>query len=126
MVWPNRAGVAGVRLSAVTNEGKSVEFLNEPGAYGFNRMIESAAKRRLGEGHNELTWSQGSYKVSVQLKLIKSPGEAAPATATGSAAVMGSGAARFQGMTLPILVVGPDESAAQTPPTATPAKQGAN
>jgi type VI secretion system protein ImpL len=135
MVWPNHSGVAGVRLSAVTNEGKSIEFLNEPGAFGFSRMIELAARKRIGEGHNELTWSKGNLKVSVQLKLIKSPGEAAPATATGSAAVMGSGAARFQGMALPVLVVGADTPATPAPPGApaapppaavpTPSRQGA-
>ncbi|MDZ7814172.1 MAG: type VI secretion system membrane subunit TssM [Ideonella sp.] len=106
MVWPNPAGVAGARVSAITNEGKTIDLLNEPGRSGFDRFVEIGAPRKIGDKLFELNFVQGPYKVTVHIRMIRSPGEAPPAAAQGSAAVVGGSNARLQGLKLPSLVVG--------------------
>ncbi|MBZ8143696.1 type VI secretion system membrane subunit TssM, partial [Rubrivivax gelatinosus] len=114
MVWPNRAGVAGARLSGVTHDGKTVEFVNEPGNSGLGRFMELAQKKRLDGGVNELKWTQGRYSVTVHLRVLRQPGEPPPpssraATAPGTAPI---GTSRLQGLRLPTLVAGVDATAA--------------
>jgi type VI secretion system protein ImpL len=136
MVWPNPAGVAGARLVAVTHEGKSVELVNEPGALGLTRLFELAQVKKLANGINEMSWSQGNVRVAVQLRVLRSPGEAprpAPTAAAGGAAPPGGAAGgapvgqlRLRGVKLPPTVAGSDApvtGAAEAAPTATGAKQ---
>jgi type VI secretion system protein ImpL len=128
MVWPNPAGVAGARVSAITNEGKSIELLNEPGRFGLNRLFDLAQSRKLEDRMHELTWSQGPYKVTVHLRTLRLPGEApaaAPAhgPAPSTTAAVGVGNTRLQGVRLPALVVGSDAAAAS--PAASAASTGA-
>jgi type VI secretion system protein ImpL len=112
MVWPNPAGVAGARLVAVTHEGKSVELVNEPGALGLTRLFELAQVKKLGNGVNEMIWSQGNVRVAVQLRVLRSPGDlpkpaaSAATAAPGSDASPGVGQLRLRGVKLPQLVAG--------------------
>lgn len=114
MVWPNPAGVAGARVTAITADGQAVELVNEPGRAGLSRLFELAAVRKLDGGVKELTWANGAHRVTVQLRLVRSPGEAAPPTRTsaagggGGAAAVVPGMGRLQGLKLPALVVGGD------------------
>lgn len=135
MVWPNRAGVAGVRLTGITHDGKTVEFLNEPGNGGLNRFMELAEKRRLDNRVTELTWANGTHKVALHLRVLRLPGETpAPAAGTTPAARAGGGApalgaSRLQGVKLPTLVAGVDAvavaPAAASAPASGPAKAAA-
>ncbi|WP_374432726.1 type VI secretion system membrane subunit TssM [Inhella sp.] len=113
-VWPNPAGQPGVRLSGITVDGRTVEFINVVGAYGLDRMFSLAKTRRLPGDINEMSWSQGEHSVSIQLRIVRAPGAAAQATQTASA---GSG---LKGLKLPPLVVGVD-SATGSAATATAA-----
>lgn len=122
MVWPNPAGVAGARLVAVTHEGKSVELVNEPGALGLTRLFELAQVRKLGNGVNEMSWSQGNVRVAVQLRVLRSPGESPRPVAGGAAGSPGAagtapvvGHLRLRGVKLPQLVAGSTEPAGPVP-----------
>ncbi|KQP12618.1 type VI secretion system membrane subunit TssM [Pseudorhodoferax sp. Leaf267] len=110
MVWPNPSGVAGASLHGVTNEGHSVELVNEPGANGLTRLFESAQSRKLPDGNIELAWTKGAHRVALVLKVLRLPGEAprtgvAPGGASSAVAVAGN---RLRGVALPALVVGSD------------------
>ena len=130
MVWPNPAGVAGARLTGVTNDGKTIEFVNEPGNAGLGKFMELAQKRRLDNGVNELTWVQGPHKVVVHLRVLRQPGEAPPPAAARVAGEAGArspsiGTSRLQGLQLPALVAGEDTVAAGTAAASAPAGRAA-
>jgi len=102
-VWPGQ-GAPGVRITGLTTDGKPVEFLNEPGGYGLEKMIGKAKQRKLPDGNFELTWPSGTLAVTVQLHLISSPTAGSP-NAPGSAETpIASGG--LKGVLLPPLVVG--------------------
>ena len=96
MVHPGPQGVAGVRISAVTFDGRTVELLNEPGQTGLKRMIDAAQKKRKDGGVFELRWSAGNVAVTVDLKIVSS------AAANSS----GEQAQGFRGLRLPTTIVG--------------------
>lgn len=96
MVHPGPQGVAGVRISAVTFDGRSVELLNEPGQAGLKRMIDAAQKKKKDGGVYELRWSAGNVAVTVDLKIVSS------AAANGS----GEQGQGYRGLKLPSTIVG--------------------
>ncbi len=96
MVHPGPQGMAGVRITAVTFDGRTVELFNEPGQSGLKRMIDAAQKKRKDGGVFELRWSAQNVAVSVDLKIVSS------AAATGS----GEQGAGFRGLRLPPTIVG--------------------
>ena len=73
--WPNPSATPGVKLSAVTVDGRTVEVFNEPGRFGLDKLFESAKKRQLGGGVNELSWTRDGVQVTVQLRVVSSPGQ---------------------------------------------------
>lgn len=109
MVWPNPSGVAGARVTAITSDGQAVELVNEPGGSGFDRTVELAQKRKLGNQHFELTWANGPHKVVVQLRVVRTGGELPqPGKSTSGSAAVVPGMGRMLGLKLPALVVGVD------------------
>ncbi|MFT3721058.1 type VI secretion system membrane subunit TssM [Pseudorhodoferax sp.] len=134
MVWPNPAGTAGARLTAVTNDGRSIDLVNEPGSNGLTRLFETAQRRRLPDGSNEMSWTQGTYRVTLHLKVLRSPGEAPPPAAaaqSGQAAPPPVASNKLKGVKLPALVAGADApvlaaqaAAPVAAPAATPAASG--
>jgi type VI secretion system protein ImpL len=134
MLWPNASGVAGVRITAITNDGQAIEFINEPGANGLKRLFDSAQVRKIENRLNEMTWTNGPHRVVVQLRVVRTPGELAPAGKPanpggggGAAAILPS-MGRLQGLRLPTLVVGvdgPPGKADSAPSASAPASAGA-
>ena len=114
-VWPNPAGQPGARITGVTVDGRSIELLNVPGRFGLQRMFETAERRRLADGSNELSWAQGPHAVTIQLRVISQPG---PAAAAAAAPAGGTG---LRGLRLPAVVAGSDETVAAGPAAATAA-----
>ncbi len=102
-VWPG-TGTPGVRITGITTEGRAVEFLNEPGGYGLEKMISKAKRRKLDSGAFELTWPSGTMAVTVQLRLISSAAVGSP-TAPGAPDTP-SASGGLKGVQLPALVVG--------------------
>ena len=103
-VWPNPGGTPGVRITGVTHSGRTVEIFNEPGRFGLTRMFEAAARKKLPDGVNELSWTEGVDTVTLQLRIISQPG--APAAQGANAAPVASSGLR--GLRLPSLVAGSD------------------
>jgi type VI secretion system protein ImpL len=112
MVHPGPTGVAGARVSAVTFDGRTVELFNEPGQFGLQKLIESAAKKRLDGATFELRWNNGDVAVAVNLKRVSSPDSG------GGDAQAGRG---FRGLHLPEAIVGRQSVPAAPTPAAPPA-----
>lgn len=77
-VWPG-PGTPGVKITGVTYDGRTVEFFNEPGRYGLEKMINTAQRKRTDSGAFELRWPQGALAVALQLRIISNAAPAAPA-----------------------------------------------
>ncbi|MEO8153486.1 MAG: type VI secretion system membrane subunit TssM [Rhizobacter sp.] len=112
-VWPGQ-GKPGVRITGITTEGRAVEFLNEPGGYGLEKMIGKARRRKLDTGAFELTWPNGALAVTVQLRLISSPAIGSPNAPNAPDTPSASGG--LKGVQLPAAAVGL-LTTATTPPT---------
>lgn len=100
--WPNPAGTPGVRITATTNDGRTIEIFNEPGRYGLERLFSSAKKNKTADGGNELTWSKDGVSVTVQLRIISQPGATAQSSGEGQA----RGSSGLQGLSLPSQIAG--------------------
>lgn len=99
-VWPNPSAQPGVKISAVNFAGNTVELLNVPGNFGLERMISSASRKKLGDGHFELSWTKDEASVVVEFRLISSPQSSAGAEPTNQG---------LRGLTLPVAVAGTGE-----------------
>ena len=103
-VSPNPSATPGVRISAITNDGRAVDILNEPGNFAVKRMGDAAKTRQLQPNLYEMSWTQGGSIVNVQLRMISMPGAAPSAKAGGSTAPVAS--VGLRGIRLPAVVVG--------------------
>ncbi|WP_454712169.1 type VI secretion system membrane subunit TssM [Cupriavidus nantongensis] len=115
-VWPNPQGSPGARITATTFDGRSVELLNEPGRFGLERLIATAARKRRPDGAFDLTWSRDNIAVSVALRIISSPQTAGNASASDSPQSQG-----LRGLRLPTAIA--DANAplnTATPPAPSP------
>lgn len=110
-VWPSTQGAPGVRISGQTFDGKTVEFINFPGRFGLEKMVNSATRRRLDPSTFELKWTVDNLPVAVHLKIISQPG--ATAAPNGGATAQGPA---LRG-TLPAVIAG-ESAAAGTPAAA--------
>ena len=119
-VWPNPSATPGARITAITNDGRAVDILNEPGNFALERMFKVATRRKIGANLFELSWANGQTLLTVQLRIISQPGMAPSAAAPGSAAPPPVAATGLRGTRLPAMVVGADQ-----PPPAAPAASGA-
>jgi type VI secretion system protein ImpL len=84
-----------------------VEFVNHPGRFGLEKMVNSAERRRLPNGTHELKWAKGNVAVAVHLKIISTPSAAAPAATEAGTSSQGSA---LRGATLPAIVAGESSS----------------
>jgi len=112
-VSPNPTGTPGVRISAITNDGRAVDILNEPGNFAVKRMGDAAKTRLLQPNLYEMSWAQGGSAVTVQLRMISMPGATPAPRAAGAAAPVA--AAGLRGVRLPAMVVGADPPAPAAP-----------
>lgn len=99
--WPNPAGVPGVKITGVTNDGRNVDLLNEPGRFGLDRLFSVASKKSMPDGSTELSWSKDGATVAVQLRIISQPGATAARKEGAAQAPKSSG---LQGLRLPALI----------------------
>lgn len=107
-VWPG-PGTPGVRISGVLNDGRSIEFFNEAGRFGLEKMINSAQRKKLDGNTFELRWPQNGVAVAVQLRIVSNtapnPSAAQPTTAGGASKEGGAMAVSKPGA-LPAIIVG--------------------
>lgn len=121
-VWPGPSGPPGVRITGVTHDGRTLEFFNEVGGYGLERMLAAAKRQRLADGVNALTWANGNLAVTVHLRTVRAPGPTS-APSGGSGATPAQSGTGLRGLQLPPLVVGVDTPATEA--TATPTRASA-
>ncbi|MBA3596207.1 MAG: type VI secretion system membrane subunit TssM [Methylibium sp.] len=121
-VWPNEGGTPGARITAVTHDGATVNFLDEPGRFALTKMFESAERRVLADNLYELSWVEGKNVVTAHLRIVSQPGVPAPTDAEGAGDAPAVSAS-LRGARLPNLVVGvdppPGGAAVQIAPQAT-------
>jgi type VI secretion system protein ImpL len=106
-VWPGQ-GTPGVRITGVATDGRTIEFLNEPGGYGLEKMINKARRRKIDSNVFELSWPNGNLAVTVQLRLIASAAVGSPNAAGAADTPSASGG--LKGVQLPPLVAGLPQS----------------
>ncbi|NZA28508.1 type VI secretion system membrane subunit TssM [Luteimonas sp. SJ-92] len=71
--WPNPGAIPGVKLSAVTSDGRTVELVNAPGGNGLARMMELASAAHRDDS-STLTWEKEGVSVSVVMRITRRPG----------------------------------------------------
>jgi type VI secretion system protein ImpL len=81
-VWPNPSGSPGATLSATTFDGRTIQFVNEPGRYGLEKLINSAQRKRQPDGTFDLSWTQGNVTVAVSMRIIST---SQPSSGSGDA-----------------------------------------
>jgi type VI secretion system protein ImpL len=106
MVHPNPPATPGARLTAVTNDGRTVELVNVASADSMRQLFNSADTRELPDGAFELAWSRDALRVTMVLKMLRTPGEAPKAAGAARASPVAGN--RLAGVKLPALVVGSD------------------
>ncbi|MEK8033048.1 type VI secretion system membrane subunit TssM [Ideonella sp. DXS29W] len=100
--WPNPGAAQGARIYGRALDGSTVELFNQPGAYGFEKLIDAAKVRKLPDGVRELSWGVGLQTITLHYRAITSPGPAATSAGTGG----GGSNSGLRGLSLPALVVG--------------------
>jgi len=111
-VWPG-PGTPGVRISGLGFDGKAVEFFNEPGRFGLEKLINSAQRKRVDGQVFELRWPQGGVSVGVQLRIISNAAAPAPAAPVTAGHGNGPGTVSRPGA-LPSIIAGQDEALPNT------------
>lgn len=112
--WPNPAGAPGARVSATTNDGRSIEIFSEPGRFGLERLFAAAKKSKAADGSNELTWTKDGFSVTVQLRIISQPGATAQSSGDGQT----RGSSGLLGLSLPAQIAGGPTAPAVAPAVA--------
>jgi type VI secretion system protein ImpL len=114
-VWPNATAAPGARITAITNDGRTIDILNEPGRNALSKMFESAKRKALEDNLFELSWANGASVVNVRLRVVSKPGEVGPAGKAGSNPQVPVGNSGLRGARLPALVAGADAKVVSSP-----------
>jgi len=109
-VWPG-PGTPGVHITGMTLDGKSVEFFNESGRFGLEKMINAAQRKRIDNQVFELHWPQGTASVGVQLRIISNAATPEPVAPAATANRSNNGPQAKPGA-LPSIIAGPDDALA--------------
>ena len=90
-IWPNPSSQPGVKITATDLEGNVVTIVDEPGAYGLEKLMTSATRRRLSDGSFELRWSNSNTNIplTVKFRLISGGGASNNDAPTGSNGLKG-------------------------------------
>ncbi|GAC1375583.1 MAG: hypothetical protein NVS3B3_12360 [Aquirhabdus sp.] len=92
-VWPNPSSQPGVKITGVDFEGHLATILDVPGAYGLERMMSSAQRKKLPDGSFELKWtsvhtpqtaSVPASSVTVKFRLISGGNAPSASNTNGS------------------------------------------
>ena len=119
MQYPNAGQVPGVKITAVTGDGRTVEVFSAPGANGFNRLMAEGEYERLDDS-SRITWNGNGVGVTVEMRIVRR---------AGSGGAEGGGDWQ-RGLQLPERVAGgtpaaPAPAATPAAPAAAPANGGA-
>lgn len=68
-VWPNPSSQPGVRITAIDLAGNQITIVDEPGAYGLEKLMNTAVRKKMPDGSFELRWSsKGTSTVALMVK----------------------------------------------------------
>ncbi|TWI13572.1 type VI secretion system membrane subunit TssM [Aerolutibacter ruishenii] len=67
---PNPQGTPGVRIEAVTADGRNVEVFNAPGTKGMSRLFETARTTPVADQHYRMAIGEGDATVSMELRIV--------------------------------------------------------
>jgi len=73
MQYPNAGQVPGVKITAVTGDGRLVEVFSAPGANGFNRLMAEGQYERLDDS-SRITWTGSGIGVTVEMRIVRRAG----------------------------------------------------
>lgn len=133
-VWPNPSGQPGVKVTGVDFEGRLITILDVPGAYGLERMMSSAQRKKLPDGTFELKWSSAAASqtasalaVTVKFRLISGGSSGPqPAASTNGTSDAPAGGNSLKGLQLvPIITTNIVAGVAPVVISATPSQSGA-
>ena len=99
--YPNAQGTPGVRIDAVTTDGRNVEVFNAPGRNGMSRLYNVAQRHTLADNHFQMTVSQAEVDVGFELRIVSMPQAGAGQAGNG-----------LRGLRLPEAVAGAAPAAA--------------
>ncbi|GHA82128.1 type VI secretion system membrane subunit TssM [Cognatilysobacter bugurensis] len=113
--YPGAGGAPGVRIEAITADGRTVEVFNAPGPNGMSRLYSAAERRSLADNHFQMTVGGGEIDVGFELRIVSMP-------QSGTA----QGGDSLRGLRLPEAVAGaaPAPTAASTAGAATASATG--
>jgi type VI secretion system protein ImpL len=69
-VWPSTSGTPGAKITAITNDGKTVDIVNYPGRFGLEKMINAAQRSKQADGSFRLSWKNEGTEISLDLKVV--------------------------------------------------------
>ncbi|MGE8289622.1 MAG: type VI secretion IcmF C-terminal domain-containing protein, partial [Stenotrophomonas sp.] len=73
MQYPNVGQIPGVKISAVTGDGRTVEVFNAPGTNGFKRLMSEGKYERLDDS-SRITWESDGVAVTVEMRIVRRAG----------------------------------------------------
>jgi type VI secretion system protein ImpL len=90
-VWPNPSSQPGVKITATDLTGNMVTIVDEPGAYGLEKLMTSAIRKKLADGSFELRWNGqvNTAPLSVKFRLISGGADNNSETPAGSNGLKG-------------------------------------
>lgn len=90
-VWPNPSSQPGVKITATDLSGNVVTIVDEPGAYGLEKLMTSATRKKLPDGSFELRWNgqASTAPLTVKFRLISGAASADNDAPTGSNGLKG-------------------------------------
>ncbi|MCD9087059.1 type VI secretion system membrane subunit TssM [Stenotrophomonas sp. SY1] len=73
MQYPNVGQIPGVKISAVTGDGRAVEVFNAPGTNGFKRLMSEGKYERMDDS-SRITWENDGVAVTVEMRIVRRAG----------------------------------------------------
>lgn len=73
MQYPNAGQIPGVKITALTGDGRTVEVFNAPGANGFKRLMSEGKYERLDDS-SRITWENQGVAVTVEMRIVRRAG----------------------------------------------------
>ena len=102
MQYPNAGVAPGVKITAVTADGRNLDVISVPGPNGFVRLMEAASIETFDD-HTRLTWTRDNVSITVDMRVVRRAGAAA------------QGGDWQKGLQLPTTVAGAAPAAPSTP-----------
>jgi type VI secretion system protein ImpL len=75
MQYPNVGEVPGVKITAVSPDGRTVDVFSAPGSNGFSRLMKEGRFEPVDGGGSRVTWKADDVEVTVEMRVVRRAGE---------------------------------------------------